>query len=117
MIFDAIVIGALAAEAKSYKLPAAGWVALAFFFGSMALLPWVAAVLGRASTMLSGTIIAVLMALITGLFAGPVFALVVLAIAAPAGFLLDFLVTRDYQRAKREKKKPSWWAGGSWMGP
>lgn len=115
MMLKLTVVGALAAEAEPYKLPFAGWAVVVLFFCSMALLPWVAAVLGRATSLRSGTITGVFMSLITALFAGPVFALLVLAFAAPAGFILDLLVTRDYRRSELEKTKPSWWAGGTWM--
>ena len=109
------VVGALVAEAKPYKLPFAGWVVVVLFFCSMALLPWTAAVFGRTTSMLSGTITGAFMSLITGLFAGPKFALLVLAGTVPIGLLLDLLVTRDYRRSEREKTRPSWWAGGTWM--
>lgn len=104
-----------AAASAPYKLPLAGWIVVFLFFCSMALIPWVAAVLGRATSMLSGTITGAFISLITGLFAGPAYALLVVVFTVPTGFTLDILVTREYQRARREKTKPSWWAGGTWM--
>lgn len=77
-----------------------------FFFGFI-VLQWLIAILGRTKSWWVGGVI--------GGFGGLVLALVfswwlAIPILIPLGLLLDFLVSRNFQR----RGPTAWWAGGGW---
>ncbi|MGB4762227.1 MAG: TPM domain-containing protein [Candidatus Saccharimonas sp.] len=86
------------------------WVA---FFGLL----WLGSVLGRSKSWWAGGVVGGVVGLIVALIFGFVlWSIGILVALVLGGLLLDFLVSRNFDKHKAAGDLPAWWAGGGWGG-
>lgn len=101
--------------AESASMQSADWGAIAFF--GLIVVSWLASILGRTKSWWAGGVIGCVMGGALMFVFGTVVWTIGLAIFLTfGGFLLDFLVSRNYQTHSSSGDSPSWWAGGPWIG-
>lgn len=95
----------------------ADWVTVIFFVAFI-FFPWVGAILGRSKRVWPGGVAGAVGGGILGSFIAVGLATIIpLAIFFGLfGLLLDFIVSKNYQAAKKSGHSPSWWAGGGGFG-
>ena len=81
-----------------------------FFF----VFPWLAAILGRSKSIWPGGVVGIIGGGIFGLFlSAAIWGIAAIAIVMGLfGLLFDWLVSRNYGKAKSGGVSPAWWAGG-----
>lgn len=72
--------------------------------------PWLAAVLGRTKRWWPGGIVGAVIGVIIFLISSII---IIIPIYILIGLIFDYLVSKEYKKAKTSGKTPSWWAGGS----
>lgn len=83
------------------------------FYGFFGLI-WLSAVLARSKSWWAGGVVGALGGVVVGIFAGFLYwGLVSLAVLIPLGFLIDYIVSKQYRQHKISGGTPPWWAGGS----
>lgn len=80
------------------------------------LIQWLLSAMARTRGWWLGGIFGVVVGLITMLFITVMHGLIVIAILAPLGILLDYVISKEYANSSSAGRKPSWWAGGSVIG-
>ena len=85
----------------------------AIFFFFFFVIPWMAAILGRSKSWWLGGVIGFILALILFFFLIKTLFVFLLTII---GLVFDYLVSKNYDKAKSLGSSPSWWAGGRHMG-
>ena len=93
-------------------------IIMGFAFAGFAALSWLGAILGRSKRWWPGGILGGIMGVIGGLIVTPIAiaAGIGAAIGLFVGLGFDFLVSRNYQAAKKHGHHPAWWAGGTSLG-
>lgn len=87
-----------------------GWIG---FFGLL----WLGSVLGRSKSWWAGGVIGGVIGLVVAaLFSFVLWSIGILVALVLGGLLLDFLVSRNFDKHKAAGDLPSWWAGGGWGG-
>lgn len=86
------------------------------WIGFFALL-WLGSVLGRSKSWWAGGVIGSVIGLIIAvIFSFVLWSIGILVALALGGLLLDFLVSRNFDKHKAAGDLPAWWAGGGWGG-
>lgn len=87
-----------------------GWVA---FLGLM----WLGSILGRSKSWWAGGVVGgVVGAVVAVIFGFVIWSLGILVLLIVGGLLLDFFVSRNFDKHKALGDAPAWWAGGGWGG-
>lgn len=105
-------------NASSTTSDSSGWDTFMTFlvFGGIAV-SWIAAMLGRTKSWWAGGIVGGIVGLVLMLvFSWAVWTFFVGIASVIGGFLLDFIVSRNYKEHLATGKHASWWAGGPWIG-
>ena len=78
-------------------------------------LVWLGSVLARSKSWWGGGVVGGVLGIIVTIFFGFLLAgLIALALLVPIGLFLDYVVSREYQKAKQSGRMPRWWGGGGW---
>lgn len=78
---------------------------------------WLMSILARSKSWWLGGVFGAILAVIIGFIFSFIFVgLIALAVFIPLGLLLDFLVSRAYQKSKIGGTRPPWWIGGGGFG-
>jgi uncharacterized protein len=91
-----------------------GWIENIIFVIVFFVFPWAAAILGRSKSIWPGGVAGAIVGGVMGLFLG----IVIWGVIASAvglglfGLLFDWVVSRNYGKAKSQGISPAWWAGG-----
>lgn len=96
----------------------AGADVVAFIIGVIVMvLVWLGSILGRTkSWWLGGVLGGVIGVFVMVIFTWAWWTFFAACLAAGAGLLFDFLVSRNYHTYTSRGHSPSWWAGGTWFG-
>ena len=95
-----------------------GWDTFMTFlvFGGI-VVSWIAAILGRSKSWWAGGIVGGIVGFVLMLvFSWAAWTFFVGIASVIGGFLLDFIVSRNYKEHSSTGKNASWWAGGPWIG-
>lgn len=85
----------------------------AIFFFFFFVIPWTAAVLGRTKSWWLGGVVGFVLAALLFVFLVKTLFVFLLTLI---GLLFDYVVSKNYGKAKSSGSDPSWWAGGRHMG-
>jgi len=79
---------------------------------------WIGSILGRSKRWWPGGVVGGVVGGGASAITGAALPTILVAVAGAgiAGLLLDFFVSRNYNRARGSGDDPAWWAGGSWFG-
>lgn len=119
-----LAIGETADPQLSSKTTGNNWfsnignvVEIVTFVGFFAI-TWLGSILGRTKSWWAGGILGAALGGLGAFFMGGGTVITVLAAISLAGLGLgfDYLVSKDYKRARNHGSKPSWWAGGTTLG-
>lgn len=77
---------------------------------------WLLSAMARSRSWWLGGIFGGAIGLMTMLFLTVMHGLIATAILVPLGLLLDFFISKEYASSSAAGRKPSWWAGGPWIG-
>jgi len=83
---------------------------LLFFLFAMPM--WLISILSRSKSWWAGGIVGAILGVVFWFFLGWMIGLIAVAILAPLGLLIDYIVSNAYQKGKRTGDYP-WWIGGS----
>lgn len=87
------------------------------FFLGFWILPWIGSVLARSKSWWAGGVIGAGLGFgFAGLVGWALWALIGAGVITLLGFLFDFAVSKNYQRAVSRGASPTWWAGGTYWG-
>ena len=85
----------------------------AIFFFFFFVIPWTAAILGRTKSWWLGGVVGFVLAALLFVFLIKTLFVFLLTLI---GLLFDYVVSKNYGKAKSSGSDPSWWAGGRHMG-
>lgn len=96
------------------QTPLTGWTAFVLFYASMGIFPWLGAVLTRSNKLRGGALIGGIIGLIMTLFGGDFLGVILFVVLGLQGLMLDFTISKNFERSQNQEKSPAWWAGGMW---
>jgi uncharacterized protein len=78
---------------------------------------WLGAILARSKSWWAGGVLGgIISAIVVAIIGLSIFGILSIVLLPLLGLLLDFFVSRNYQKYAGSSSKPSWWAGGGTLG-